>query len=100
MSSTQWLPKPSRQIQGSYAGIECNQTTSDLLGASRHVYSHQNTARRIETRLSRRLCATSVSSFVVRRTKGAVSLYAGLSRKAEVMIAMLTVHAAENIVAP
>ena len=43
-----------------YADIECKHEVH--LEASRHVYGHENTARRIETRLKRRHCV--IPSFV------------------------------------
>ena len=75
-------------------------TTHNFLRTSRHAYGYQNTARRSRTLLKRRCCAIPISSFVVRRTRVAVSLYAALSRKAEIMIDELTGHAAENVAAP
>lgn len=69
MSCTQWLTKLSHQVQGPYADIECKQVTGDLLGASRHIYSHQNTSCTTETRLKRRLCATPESSVIVERNQ-------------------------------
>ncbi|GFV75064.1 hypothetical protein TNCV_2114891 [Trichonephila clavipes] len=90
VSFVQRLFKLLHQIRGAFAGIECKQATSGLLGASRHVYGHQNTARRAEIRLKRRHCATPLSSLVVRCTRVAVSLYAALSRKAKVMATVLT----------
>ncbi|GFS47023.1 HTH_Tnp_Tc3_2 domain-containing protein [Trichonephila clavipes] len=68
---------------------------SGLLGASRDLYSHQNTARRTEAHLKRRQCVTPVSSSIMRRTR-LISLYAVLSREAELMVAVLTVHVAAN----
>ncbi|GFV74412.1 hypothetical protein TNCV_5128541 [Trichonephila clavipes] len=68
---------------------------SGLLGASRCLYGYQNTARRIETRLKKRHCDTLVSSFVIRPTR---PTYAALSRGAEVMVTVLTVHAAANVI--
>ncbi|PRD33486.1 UNVERIFIED_CONTAM: hypothetical protein NCL1_17417 [Trichonephila clavipes] len=66
-----------------------------LLGASRMVYGHQNTAQRTETRLKRR------HSFVIRRTRVVVYLYAALSKEDEVMfIIALTVYAAANVIVP
>ncbi|GFX39567.1 hypothetical protein TNCV_2103131 [Trichonephila clavipes] len=53
------------------------------MSISKHVYGHQNTARRTETRLKKRHCTTPVLSFVVRYTRIAVSLYAALSRESE-----------------
>ncbi|GFX07419.1 hypothetical protein TNCV_5091341 [Trichonephila clavipes] len=38
VSCTQWLLKPSQQVQGPYADIQCKRVTNYLLGASRHVY--------------------------------------------------------------
>ncbi|GFX24159.1 hypothetical protein TNCV_2436521 [Trichonephila clavipes] len=40
------------------------------------------------------------SNFVFRRTRVAVPLYAALSKEAEVMVAVLTVYASADIVAP
>ncbi|GFT93977.1 hypothetical protein TNCV_2133591 [Trichonephila clavipes] len=72
-----------------------------LLGASRHVHSHQNTAGKIfrtETRLKRRQRDTLASRVIVRHTRVNVSLYAAQSRRDEVMAAVLTVFAVTDIV--
>ncbi|GFW95856.1 hypothetical protein TNCV_1625161 [Trichonephila clavipes] len=79
-SITQWFPKPSHLVLGLYADIKCKQVKNGLLGASRHVYGHHSTAYKTGTRPKRRRCATFVSSFVVRRTRVIVSLYAALSK--------------------
>ena len=73
------------------------QTTCSLLGASRHLYGHQNTAHRKWTRLKRRHCAIPVYNFVARHTRLANSLYAALSKEADVMVAKLTGHASANV---
>ncbi|GFV48873.1 hypothetical protein TNCV_3956711 [Trichonephila clavipes] len=75
------------------------EATSGLLGASRHVFGHQNTVRRTGTRLKRRLCAAPVSNFVW-RTRVAVFFCAALSKEGEVMTIVLTVYAATDIVTP
>ncbi|GFX59169.1 hypothetical protein TNCV_936841 [Trichonephila clavipes] len=87
-------------LEGPYAYIECKQETSGLLQASRHVYSHQNPAHRDKTRPKRQHCTTPLSSFVVRCSKVAVHLYAAVSREVEIMVAVLTLHATPNFVAP
>ncbi|GFV64021.1 transposable element Tc3 transposase [Trichonephila clavipes] len=71
-----------------------------LLRDSRHVYCHQNTARRTGTRLERQHCATLVFSFVVLCTRVVISLCAALSRIADVIVVMLTVQSVANVVAP
>ncbi|GFU71679.1 uncharacterized protein TNCV_3036191 [Trichonephila clavipes] len=76
------------------------QATSDILGALRHIYGPENTIRKTGIRLKRRHCAIPVSSFVIRCTRVAVSVFDGLSREAEVMSSVLTVHATANIVSP
>ncbi|GFV91374.1 hypothetical protein TNCV_898911 [Trichonephila clavipes] len=91
------LPKLSHHVQDPYAAIQCKQTTSDLLGPSRHVYNHQNTARKTGTRIKRRHRTPPLSSFAVRHAK---VTFLGLSRKVEVMGAMPTVQIAANVVAP
>ncbi|GFW15368.1 hypothetical protein TNCV_3740721 [Trichonephila clavipes] len=96
-SCTQWLPKPSHLLQGHYAEIEFKHATSNLLGSTKHVYDHQNTACRTGTRLKKH-CTTHVSSFVIRCTIVSVLLYAVLSKEAEVMVTVLTVQAAINVV--
>ncbi|GFW46783.1 hypothetical protein TNCV_2981391 [Trichonephila clavipes] len=71
--------------------IECKQETIEFLGTSRHVYSHQKTARRTGTTYSVNKilcvepehCVTLVSSFVVKCTRIVLPLYAGLSKEAE-----------------
>lgn len=60
---SQWLPKPSHQVQGHYDDIERKQVMNVLHGASRHVYGHQNTACTTRIRLKRRHCAIPVFSF-------------------------------------
>ncbi|GFV00129.1 hypothetical protein TNCV_4058001 [Trichonephila clavipes] len=70
--------------------------TNYLLGASRHVHGYQNTANRARSHLKSRHCATPVFIFVIRRLRVAASLYAALSRDAEVMSAMLTVDSAAS----
>ena len=96
-SCTQWLTKPSHYVQGLYVDIDCKQATCGLLGASKHVYGHQNTASKNGTRLKRRQCTVSSSSFIIRCTEIAVSLYGALIREIKLMIIELTGHAAENI---
>ena len=100
MSWTQWLAKPSYQVQGFYADIECNQATRGLLGNSKNVHGHQNTERRTGNRLKRRHHVIFVSSFFVWRTRVSVSFYVELSREAEVMVAALTRHTAAKADAP
>ncbi|GFU71467.1 hypothetical protein TNCV_2378541 [Trichonephila clavipes] len=82
------------QVQGLYSYIENKQATSGLLEAPSPAYGHQNTVRRTETRLKRRQCATPVSIFIVR------GICLPKSREAEVMVAMVTVHAAADVVVP
>ena len=67
---------------------------------SKHVYKNQNTTHRTRTRLKGLHWAIPVSTFVVRRTRIVFSLYAALSKEAEVMVAELTGHAAANVNAP
>ncbi|GFY11060.1 hypothetical protein TNCV_4470461 [Trichonephila clavipes] len=99
LSFTQWLPKVSHQVQDPLP----------ILNASRQrvvysrppgTYTDINIARRTGTRLKRRYCATSESSFVILSTRIAVSLYAALAKEAEVMFVVLTAHADLNAVAP
>lgn len=93
---TQWLSKPSHYVQ---RPIEWKQATSVLLGTSRHIYDHQNTARIIGIPRKRRHCA-ALSIFVVRCTKFAVFFYVALSRRTKVMGVVLTDHAVASVVAP
>ena len=58
-----------------------------LLQASRHAYSHWNSAYKTEIRLKRRHWVISLSSFIVERTRVTVSLCDALSREVEVMAA-------------
>ncbi|GFX30246.1 hypothetical protein TNCV_1963531 [Trichonephila clavipes] len=97
ISCTQWLHKQLHKRQGPYAVIEYKQATSDFLGASRHAYGHQNIARITRTRLKRLHFTTHIFSSVIRRTS---LVYYGLSRKAEVMATLLTVHIAANVFVP
>ncbi|GFS89967.1 hypothetical protein TNCV_506971 [Trichonephila clavipes] len=97
---TQWYSKSLLQVQDLCADIEFKQTTSGFLGASRHVYSHQNTAGRSGRRLKRQHCGTPVSRFVVQRIRVSMSLFAVLSRENEVITTLLTVHVANYAVAP
>ncbi|GFY24229.1 hypothetical protein TNCV_1012792 [Trichonephila clavipes] len=61
------------------------------------IVCHQNIVHRTGACLVRRHYATLVSSYVVRLT---ISLFAAFSRKAETMVAMLTVNAAIHFIAP
>ena len=88
------------QMQDPYANIESNQAICGVLGACRHVYDRQNSARKTRTRLKRRHCVIPVSIFVVRRTRVAVSLYAGLSRETKVQVVELACHATSKVDAP
>ncbi|GFV89729.1 uncharacterized protein TNCV_827211 [Trichonephila clavipes] len=83
---------------GLYDDIECKQSMSGLLEDLRRG-CHQNTARRIRSRLKRQRIAP-VSSFVVRHIRVPVSLYNTLSGEAEIMVTVLTVHAVANVIAP
>ena len=87
-------------MQGSYTYIECKQATRGLLGASRHLYGHNNTASRTGTDLKRRHCVFPVSIFVVWHTRVAVSLHTALSREDKVMVDELTGHGIANADAP
>ncbi|GFU56689.1 hypothetical protein TNCV_1822231 [Trichonephila clavipes] len=63
---------------GLYDNIECKQETSGLLGYSRHLYGHQNTARKTGTHLKRRHWTIPVSCFVIRSTRVDVFFCAAL----------------------
>ncbi|KAF8792930.1 hypothetical protein HNY73_004468 [Argiope bruennichi] len=79
-------PMAAQTITLDAVDIECKQTICGLLGASRHVYGHQNSVRRTGTRLKRRHCTSPVSTFVVRGTKVTISLYVALSSENEIMV--------------
>ncbi|GFX90640.1 hypothetical protein TNCV_3194581 [Trichonephila clavipes] len=76
-----------------YTNIECEQVTSCHLRSSRLVYGHQNTVRTTGNYLKREHCAPPVPSFVFRRTRIAVSLYADLSKKSSLLQLRCTVQA-------
>ena len=69
------------------------QETCSLLGAQHH----QITGRRTGTHLKRWHCAIPASSFVARRTRVAISLYAALSREAKVIVSELIGYIAANV---
>ena len=96
VSYTQWLPKPSHQVQGPYNDIEWKQVTCDFFWASWHVCGHQMTTHRPEIRLKKRHCAIPVSNLIVLCTSFAVFSYDKLWRETKVMIAELISHAAAN----
>ncbi|GFX58020.1 hypothetical protein TNCV_4047781 [Trichonephila clavipes] len=101
---TQWLREPSHLAHDPDTDNEFKQATSGLLGATRHVYGHQNAAHKTGICLKRRYCTPLFSSFVKRCTRVDVSLYiyaaAALSRETKVMATVLTIHAATNIATP
>lgn len=98
--STEWLLKPSHQVQGIYNDIECKQPTSVLLEASKHIYGHQNTAWRTRTRLKWWHCAIPVWSFVIQCLLNVISNYAVLLRELAMVVSVITIHAVRNVGAP
>lgn len=85
-------------MQGLYVDIKCKQVMSALRDLNTHM-GHQDIGRRTGIPLERRHFAIPVSSFVAWCTKVTLSFYTALSRKAAIMVAVLTAQIAANVVA-
>ena len=94
----QWHPIPSLQVMCQYDDVECTLAVCVLHDAAKHECGHHDPVYRTWIRRKRRREAIPASRFVVHDTIGGAPVCDTASRVVDTIVAVLTVHAAANVV--